>query len=210
MIAGTVTGVTVLDKAMSIVDACEVRPRTAAELAEELEISTPTAYRLVRALRTHGLLSKGADGLLHHGTRFRADLLERTARGPLRELADTTGESAQLWVRRGEERVCRESASSANPLRAEYPVGTHLPLDQGGTSGRALLGEQGPEGWVQTEEPTTTGLCGVSAPIRLDGEIVGAVCVVAPIAREGEGMGVQHGAALLRATAEIERAIARA
>lgn len=70
----------------------------------------------------------------------------------LRDLRDRTGETAQLWVRRGDERVCLLSADSQHELRAILPPGSRLPLPQG-SSGRVLAGDEDALAQLQSALP---------------------------------------------------------
>ena len=58
----------------------------------------------------------------------------------LRKLTAETGESAQLYVRRGDSRLVIVSVESVKELRATVPVGALLPLDRG-APGRVLAGD---------------------------------------------------------------------
>ena len=67
----------------------------------------------------------------------RLELVE-AARPVLARLRDETGESAQLFVRDGDRRVCVAAAERASGLRDTVPVGSVLPLDRG-SGGKVLL-----------------------------------------------------------------------
>lgn len=97
---------------------------------------------------------------------------------------------------------------SRHPLRAELPEGALIPLEKGGTSARVLQGELAPQGWAETIVETTTGLSGVSAPVRLAGETAGAICLVSPTFRVQSSMGAQYGDQVLEAADAVERALA--
>jgi hypothetical protein len=130
------TGVGVLDRVVAVLDAVETRRMTASELARHLGLSVPTAHRLVGSMMTHGLLSRDHDGRLQLGPRFAVPYLEHVAGSVLTELQQQTGETAQIWVRRGDHRLCLASADSPAELRATVPVGTLLPLAAGGSAAR--------------------------------------------------------------------------
>jgi DNA-binding IclR family transcriptional regulator len=201
------TGVGVLDRVVAVLDAVEIRRMTASELARHLGLSVPTAHRLVGSMMTHGLLSRDDDGRLRLGHRFAVPYLEHVAGPILEDLQQQTGETAQIWVRRGDHRLCLASVESPAELRASVPVGTLLPLIAGGSAARVLT-EPVPH-WVESVSQRTPGLCSVSAAIRRPGgETVAAVCVAAPIVRVGDaGPGALYGDVLLAAAARLSDAL---
>jgi DNA-binding IclR family transcriptional regulator len=201
------TGVGVLDRVVAVLDAVETRRMTASELARHLSLSVPTAHRLVASMMTHGLLSRDDDGRLRLGHRFAVPYLEHVAGPVLKDLQQQTGETAQIWVRRGDHRLCLASVESPAELRASMPVGTLLPLTAGGSAARVLT-EPAPH-WVESISQRTPGLCSVSAAVRRPGgETVAAVCVAAPIVRVGEaGPGALYGDVILAAAARLSDAL---
>ncbi|MEI2697023.1 MAG: hypothetical protein V9E94_01305 [Microthrixaceae bacterium] len=71
--------------------------------------------------------------------------LAEVARPAMEELREATGESVQLYVRDGDERVCVAAIESSHGLRTIVAVGAVLPMDRG-SAGRALSGEQDARG----------------------------------------------------------------
>lgn len=203
----TVTGVGVLDKSVAIIDLVERAPVHAAELARELGMTVPTAYRLASALVTHSFLTRDADGRFRLGPRFSTSALIALACPTLRELRDGTGESAQLWVRRGGRRLCVANADSRAELRASIPAGALLPLPLG-SAARVLLGEpeDGP-GWIQSVGSRQPGVGSVSAAIRKHGEVMAAVCLSGPLDRLKPSPGELYGALVVEAAQRIEAAV---
>ncbi|MCU1492004.1 MAG: transcriptional regulator, IclR family, partial [Acidimicrobiaceae bacterium] len=105
------SGVGVLDKAVRLLDLLAAgSARSSAELAEAAGISRPTTYRLLSALEEHGLAARTETGTWGLGTRLRAwangtngeHALVSAGLGAVARLRDRTGESAQLYLRRGE------------------------------------------------------------------------------------------------------------
>ncbi len=149
-----VSGVGVLDKSLGLVALVAERPRTLAELVTASGLSRATAHRLAVALEAHGLLRRAEDGRFALGLhlialgRAAAEQypLAETARASLAELRDTTGESVQLYVRDGADRVCIAALESPHGLRTIVPVGAALPMDVG-SAGRVLSGEASRTGW---------------------------------------------------------------
>jgi DNA-binding IclR family transcriptional regulator len=216
----SVSGVGVLDKAFSVLDALEDRPRSLAELVEATGISRATAHRLATALEAHGLVRRDDDGRFALGARLvalgRAATesmpLAAAATDALAELRDATGESVQLYVRDGEQRVCVAALQSPHGLRTIVPLGASLPLDVG-SAGR-LLGDDPSvarravdgHGWVASVGEREAGVASVSAPVRdASGHVVAAVSVSGPIERTTRQPGRRYGAAVVEAAARVER-----
>ncbi|WP_197322170.1 IclR family transcriptional regulator [Saccharomonospora sp. NB11] len=202
------TGVGVLDRSVAILDCVESRPMGTSEIARALGLTVSTAHRLVTALAAHGLLRRDGDGRFHLGPRFATSALAEVARPVLAELCAESGECVQLWVRRAEHRLCVVSIECGEELRASQPEGSLLPLPHG-SSAQVLLGEIDPAGpgWVETLQGRAPGVGSVSAPVRLHGDIVGAVCLSAPIQRLDPSPGARYGEQVVAAAARIESAL---
>lgn len=200
-------GVGVLDRVVAILDAVETRPMGASELARHLGLSVPTAHRLAQAMVGHGLLLRDAEGRHHIGHRFASTALATAAIPVLDELRDQTGETAQVWVRRGEFRLCLACAESPSELRASLPVGTLLPLSDKGSAAEVLTAERS-AGWFESVSVRTPGLCSVSAAVRYGVEVVAAVCVAGPVSRvASEGPGAQWGELVAAAARRLEEVL---
>jgi DNA-binding IclR family transcriptional regulator len=172
----------------------------------------PTAHRLAAGMVAHGLLRRDAEGRHHLGQRFASSRLADVATPVLEWLVRETGESAQLWVRRGDQRLCLASAESESELRAVLPPGSVLPLSDGGSAAMVLEADDQPEPerrWIESVSQRTPGLGSVSAAVRAHGEIVAAVCVAAPLPRVETGSpGAAFGDLVLQAAERIEKLIA--
>jgi DNA-binding IclR family transcriptional regulator len=140
------TGVGVLDRAIAIIDAVDRGAVTLAEVTVATGISRTTAHRLLRSLERHAFLTRDRDAGYRLGPHL-GRLARETdgpwpwqllAHGPLARLADATGESAQLYVREGDARICVEAVESSNELRTSVPVGARLPLTAG-SAGKVFL-----------------------------------------------------------------------
>jgi DNA-binding IclR family transcriptional regulator len=148
--------------------------------------------------------------------------LVEAARPVLAGLRDETGESAQLFVRDGDRRVCVAAAERASGLRDTVPVGSVLPLDRG-SGGKVLLAFGGEiastagagadefeavrrRGWAASVAEREEGVASVSAPV-LDaaGRLRAAVCVSGPLQRLGRQPGRHLAGPVMAAAREIER-----
>jgi DNA-binding IclR family transcriptional regulator len=189
----SVSGIGVLDKAFTIVDALEAGPRTLNDLVEVTGIARATAHRLAVALEAHGMVRRDGDGRFVLGSRLLP--LAELARPALERLRDETGESVQLYVRQGEQRVCVASLESPHGLRTIVDVGATLPIEVG-SAGHVLLGDMKGD-WVQTVEEREPGVASVSAPVTdAHGHVIAAVSVSGPIGRMTRSPGKRFGAAV--------------
>ena len=205
----SLSGVGVLDKAISIVDALDAAgPMPLTALVDATGLSRATAHRLATALEVHGLVGRDAEGRFRLGPRLAAPALADLARPALERLRDATGESVQLYVRQGDQRLCVAALESPHGLRTIVPVGALLPLDRG-SAGRALTAAaSGP--WVETVEERQKGVASVSAPVHdAAGHVVAAVSVSGPVERTTRAPGRRYGSAVATAAAEIEVGLAR-
>jgi len=143
-----VSGVGVLDKAALVLSAVETGPASLGELVTRTGLSRATAHRLAVALQTHQLVGRDPDGRFVAGPRLAAGAAAaglwplpwqvlQAAPGVLAQLRDATGESTQLYVRRGVDRVCVAVAERGSGLRDTVPVGAILPMTAG--SGAQVL-----------------------------------------------------------------------
>jgi DNA-binding IclR family transcriptional regulator len=208
----SVSGVGVLDKAVTILAALERGPLALAGLVEATGISRPTAHRLATALESHGLVRRDDEGRFTLGLRLVAlgraatsDLtVAELARPVLELLRDETGESVQLYVRDGDRRVCALSLESPHGLRTIVPLGAALPLDKG-SAGRVLRGEWGRGGWAESVGEREEGVASVSAPVCDEaGRVLAAVGVSGPIQRTTKAPGKRYGPAVVAAARAVE------
>ena len=201
----TLSGIGVLDKAVGVLDAVEAGPRTLAGLVEATGLSRATAHRLAMALEVHGLLTRDTAGRFVLGPRLTGLDLPALARPALETLRDATGESAQLYVRRGDRRLCVLSLESPHGLRTIVPVGMSLPLEVG-SAGKVLRGGAGD--WAQSVEERERGVASVSAPVKdPTGETVAAVSVSGPIERTTREPGRLYAGAVCEAAARVSAAL---
>jgi DNA-binding IclR family transcriptional regulator len=219
----SLSGVGVLDKAMAVLGALEPAPRSLGELVAATGLSRATAHRLAVALEAHGLVRRDDEGRFSLGLRLiglghaAAEAIPGwlDARPALDWLRDQTGESVQLFVRDGDERVCIESLEAPHELRTIVPVGARLPLDRG-SAGRVLRDAEAASatrarapGWVESVAERQPGVASVSAPVTdQSGRVVAAVSVSGPIDRTSRSPGRRYGAAVAEAAARISAHLA--
>jgi DNA-binding IclR family transcriptional regulator len=145
-------------------------------------------------------------------------------------LRDVTGESAQLYRRQADARICVAAAERASGLRDTVPVGMALPMTAG-SAAQVLLAWEDPErmhrglrgakfgasmlaqvrrrGWAASVAEREPGVASVSAPIRgAGGRIVAAVSVSGPIERLTRSPGRLHATAVIGAGDKISELIA--
>jgi len=212
---GSVSGVGVVDKAVALLAAVEGGARTLADLVEATGLSRPTAHRLAAALVAHGLVRRDGDQRYLPGLRLialgqaasRSLPLARVAQGPLEALRDATGESAQLYVREGEGRVCVAVAESPHGLRTIVPLGAVLDLNRG-SAGAVLRADAQVLacGWAESVAEREPGVASVSAPVLQAGAVVAAVSVSGPIERTSRAPASRYADAVMAAARAVETA----
>ena len=221
----------VLDRSVTILEAVRGGSRTFAAIAAATGLTRPTAHRLLRALEAHGLLLQApgvgyvlGPRLLDLAAAARTDLpLRALARPALERLAADTGESAQLYVREGDRRICLDAVESAHELRTIVDVGASLPLTKG-SAGTVLLAWSPPDdlsrsaatrlaavrrrGWIDSHGERQTGVASLSAPVLgPGGELLAAISISAPEGRLGAGRARRTAPRLLDAARAVEQAV---
>lgn len=197
---------------MSVLDVVEFRqPVAFSEIHQHTGLPKSTVHRLVLALELHGFLRRDADGRIVTGARFATGMLPQIAEPILRRLTEETGESSQVYVRRGDHRMCIAAVESSQVLRTTVDIGTLLPVERG-SAGRLLSGDSDGlrRGWVQSVGDREPGIASVSAPIFDASVLIAAVSVSGPIERLGTSPGLRYAPGVLAAAKEIQAALAAA
>ncbi|MPZ60124.1 MAG: helix-turn-helix domain-containing protein [Propionibacteriales bacterium] len=232
------SGVGVLDKAAVVLGALEAGPATLAALVQATGLARPTAHRLAVALEHHRLVTRDMQGRFMLGPRLGElaaaageDRLLAAAGPVLARLRDITGESAQLFRRQSEFRVCVASAERPSGLRDTIPVGSQLTM-KGGSAAQILLAWEEPErmhrglqeavfsaaalsgirrrGWAQSVGEREPGVASVSAPVRSpSGKVIAAVSVSGPIERLSRQPGRMHAPAVMAAGERLSESLRR-
>src|SRR3954447_16309646 len=230
--ADTTSGVGVLDKAAIVLGALEAGPSTLAQLVAATGLARPTAHRLAVALEHHRLVGRDLQGRFVLGPRLAElataageDRLLGGARPPPGAPRDHTGESAQLYRRQGDQRVCVAAAERPMGLRDSIPVGSALTM-RAGSASQVLLAWEEPDrlhrglqgarftattlsavrrrGWAQSIGEREPGVASVSAPVRApSGRVVAAVSISGPVERFTRQPGRVHAAAVVSGAARL-------
>ena len=230
------SGVGVLDKAASILSALEAGPATLAQLVTATGLARPTAHRLAVALEYHRMVTRDIQGRFVLGPRLSElataageDRLLATAGPVLSALRDHTGESAQLFRRQGDQRVCVAAAERPIGLRDSIPVGATLPMTAG-SAAQVLLAWEEPDrlhrglqaasfnatvlsgvrrrGWSQSIAEREAGVASVSAPVRgPSGRVVAAVSISGPVERLTKQPGRIHAGAVVAAANRLSEVL---
>ena len=232
------SGVGVLDKAAIVLGALEAGPATLAQLVATTHLARPTAHRLAVALEHHRLVARDMQGRFILGPRL-AELASAAgedrllaAAGPvLAALRDHTTESAQLFRRQGDQRICVAAAERPMGLRDSIPVGATVSM-LAGSAAQVLLAWEEPDrlhrglhganftatvlaavrrrGWAQSVAEREPGVASVSAPVRgPSGRVLAAVSISGPIERMGRQPGRLHAAAVVAAANRLTEVLKR-
>ena len=149
----------------------------------------------------------------------------------LAALRDATGESAQLYRRQGDQRICVATAERLSGLRDSVPTGTVLTM-QAGSAAQILLAWEDPEkirrglqsakfnasvlsavrrrGWAQSVGEREPGVASVSAPVRgPNGKVIAAVSISGPVERLSRQPGRLHSAAVVATAARLTEFISK-
>ena len=226
------TGVGVLDKIDLILSALEPEPLALAELATATGLPRPTAHRLAMALLALRYLERDDTGRFGLGPRLAElagsrgdDWLVTVAAPVLTRLRDRTSESAQLYRRRGVERLCVATVEPPSGLRDSVPAGTSLPMTAG-SAAQVLCAWDPPErthelvshakfsaadlarvrkrGWAHSAAEREPGLASISAPVfGADGEVLAAVSISGPLERIGRSANSALATAVLEAAGQL-------
>ncbi len=232
------SGVGVLDKAAAVLSALEAGPATLAQLVAATHLARPTAHRLAVALEHHRLVARDMQGRFVLGPRLAElstaageDRLLAAANPVLATLRDHCGESAQLFRRQGDQRICVAAAERPIGLRDSIPVGATLSM-LAGSGAQVLLAWEEPDrlhrglqgakftatilsgvrrrGWAQSVSEREAGVASVSAPVRgPSGRVVAAVSISGPIERLSRQPGRMYAGAVVAAANRLTEVLRR-
>ena len=224
------SGVGVIDKAALVMSALEAGPATLAQLVHSTHLARPTAHRIAVALEYHRLVARDSQSRFVLGPG--EDHLLAAAGPVLAALRDKTHESAQLYRRQGDVRICVANAERPIGLRDSIPVGATMSM-LGGSGAQVLLAWEEPDrlhrglvgarfnatmlsavrrrGWAQSVGEREPGVASVSAPVRgASGKVIAAVSISGPIERMGRQPGRVHGAVVMAAAKRLTEVLRNA
>lgn len=232
------SGVGVLDKAAAVLAALERNPLTLAGLVNATGLARPTAHRLAVALEHHRFVGRDLQGRFVLGPRL-IELAESAGEDPLlatagpilTRLRDITGESAQLFRRQGDTRICVAAVERPSGLRDTVPVGAQLSM-KAGSGAQVLLAWEDPErlekalegasftlatlatvrrrGWAQSVGERESGVASVSAPVLApSGRMIAAVSASGPVERLTRNPGRLHAPAVMAAAERLSEVLRR-
>lgn len=229
------SGVGVLDKAVAVLRAVGDEPCSLASLVQATGLTRPTAHRLALALEHHRLVDRDGDGRFVLGSQVAQwaaslDPWRTKAQDTVTELRDRTGESAQVYRRAGQSRVCIAAAEPASGLHDTVPLGASLTMKAGSAAqvlaawlephDRAVvlqgaayterdLARVRQRGWAQSLGQREPGVASISAPVRDDrGTVLAAISISGPIERLARPSADQR-TSLLSAAQELGIALTR-
>jgi DNA-binding IclR family transcriptional regulator len=213
-------GVAAVGRALALVAAFDERhPRlTLAELAKRTGFYKSTILRLSVSLERAGFLARDPDGAfrvgaaaLKAGQLYQAAFrLGDVALPLLRKLAADTGETASLYVREGDMRVCLHRVESVQMVRAIVREGDRRPLDRGAAGKVLRAGGSDPKlrkhGYAVSIGEVSPESAAIAAPVHgLDAAVIAAISVSGPAQRFAAASVGAMGAKVKAAGAELTR-----
>lgn len=218
------SGIKVLDRAVAITRSVAAGDKSLARLSDDTDLPRATVHRIASALEVHHVLARTERGewtlgpALPSYTGGPSPKLLAAAAPVLRDLVETTGESAQLYQLTGTTRTCIAAEEPESGLHNVVPVGSHLTLTAG-SAARVFaayslidatafsadeLATVTDTGLAESVAEREVGLASVSAPVfESDRRVVAVLSVSGPAERLGPSPAAKWGAALKDATARL-------
>lgn len=221
------TGVAAVNRAFTILAAfSKQRPTlTLAQVAETTGFYKSTILRLAESLELNGYLVRSASGVFSLGPApMRLAALYKSNLHPaevvmpvLRDLMQKTSESAALYVRAGNRRLCAYRVTSSRAISDNVQQGELLALDKG-AGGHVLMAFSGEIGMKyekvrreliaitlgERDSETAAMACPVFGP---DQRLEGALSLSGPIQRFKPASTKKMSSALIRAASDLTRAL---
>lgn len=219
-------GVAAVDRALEILAAFRTGDRALelAELARRTGFVKSTIIRLAVSLERAGLMVRMPDGTyqlgpetLRLGSTYQSSLdLEQYVVPVLEHLAEATEESASLYVRRGNQRLCLYRVDSPHRLRLHVVAGEMRPMDKGAIAQVLRLNREWPPhpGSEAAKLPlysagvTDPHVAALAMPVfGADGKLMGALSLSGPVPRLTPERAKIVGAILAKAAWNLTRTL---
>lgn len=203
-------GVIAVDRAIDILNAFRWGDEglSLAEMANRTGLHKTTILRLAVSLQASGMLARSANGEFRLGANIlklsailrASQRLDREVQPFLEKLADACEESASLFIRDGDARIClvrveakqsvRDSARRLVPMALDD---TSAGLVLRGLGGQWVDPAEGPFRPIFTSGVTDPQTASLSAPVfDAEGDVVGAMTVSGPAFRLTPDVAKQH------------------
>jgi DNA-binding IclR family transcriptional regulator len=223
-------GVISVTRALLIMEAFRIGERhlTLAELSRRTGLHNSTVLRLARTLAQAGYMVQREEGEWRLGpaagwlgARYQAGFdINNVVEPTLRELSQSTQESASFYVREGNERACIARVEGPQSVRHHVRIGMRLPLNLG-APGRVILGFSGEAGAVYEDirrcgyhvsmGERESQVSSVAAPVfGLNWRLLGSMCISGPTSRLTEAVLKKHAQTVMDAANRLSYALAGA
>lgn len=222
------TGVTAVARALQIMEAFRIGERhlSLAEISRRTGLHNTTVLRLARTLALSGYMVQREEGEWRLGpatgwlgARYQAGFdINNVVEPTLRELSQTTQESASFYVREGDERACIARVEGPQSVRHHVRIGMRLPLNLG-APGRVILAFSGESG-ADYEDIRRRGyhislgerepeVSSVAAPVfGLNWRLLGSMCISGPTSRLNRQQLEAHARTVMDAANRLSYALA--
>ncbi len=222
---GNSTAVAAVDRAVALLSAFgeEDVSLSLTELARRTSLDKSTALRIARTLAGNRMLVQCEDSswrlgpkLAQLGARYTASFVPEKFIAPeLIKLSDDTGESAAIYVREGDTRVCLVRKDSAQSIRHSARPGDAMSLDKG-AAGWVIMAFGGhvgelcqsirERGYHLTRGERTPDVASLAVPLFGAGNtLFGSLALTGPLVRFTDEAAESHLPRLLAAADAISK-----
>lgn len=222
---GNATAVAAVERAIALLNAFDEKDVTLSlsELARRTQLDKSTALRIARTLASGAMLVQCEDSswrlgpkLAQLGVRYTASFVPEKFIAPeLSRLSEDTGETAALYVREGERRVCILRKDSAQSIRHSARIGDTMPLDKGapgwvllafGGQGGQLCDAIRDKGYHLTRGERDPEVASMAVPVfGPTNRVFGSVALTGPLMRFTDEAAHRHLPRLQQAALAISR-----
>ena len=210
------SGTRAVERALTLLGAVAEGGGTLSELARAAGLSPSTASRLLGTLANRELVRRDEHGRYHAGTRLRQlaaatlreDPLYELAGPHLEALAEETGETANLAIAADEDHIVYlRQVVSRHLVQSAGWAGRTVPR-RGTAVGDALSGAVDGSGYVARMGAVEPDVTSIASPVyRADGQLAGALSVLAPSYRVSRRRVETYGRAVAGHAAELSRSL---